>query len=163
MNDSAILATGQVWMQRGIRTIDAVLKELLRDARRDVVMTVYIAVASREFLEMIHSLLVRGVQTHLLFNGWNAQQKRVRDGLANFASGMSGLHVYDFQNSPRSSLHAKAVAVDGRRAVIGSANISESAMLWNYELGVYVEGRAAETVSRLLYKLASSDKVGIIF
>ncbi len=52
---------------------------------------------------------------------------------------------------PRShaSLHAKCVAVDGTRALVGSANFTDRGHAWNIEAGVLVEdGRFAEELVR---------------
>jgi phosphatidylserine/phosphatidylglycerophosphate/cardiolipin synthase-like enzyme len=48
----------------------------------------------------------------------------------------------------RASLHAKCVVVDGIRALIGSANLTEAAQLRNIEIGVLVSGAIAEAVER---------------
>ena len=42
--------------------------------------------------------------------------------------------------SPRASLHAKCVVVDGVTAFIGSANLTEAAQLRNIEIGLVVTG-----------------------
>ena len=42
--------------------------------------------------------------------------------------------------SPRASLHAKCVVVDGVRAFIGSANLTEAAQLRDIEIGLVVTG-----------------------
>jgi phosphatidylserine/phosphatidylglycerophosphate/cardiolipin synthase-like enzyme len=51
-------------------------------------------------------------------------------------------------DAKRASLHAKCVVVDGKRALIGSANLTEAAQLRNIEIGVLVTGAIVETVER---------------
>lgn len=46
----------------------------------------------------------------------------------------------------RSSLHAKAIVVDGSRALIGSANLTERGADRNLELGVIIEGPSVATL-----------------
>jgi phosphatidylserine/phosphatidylglycerophosphate/cardiolipin synthase-like enzyme len=48
----------------------------------------------------------------------------------------------------RASLHAKCVVVDGARALIGSANLTEAAQQRNIEIGVVVSGKTAEAIER---------------
>jgi phosphatidylserine/phosphatidylglycerophosphate/cardiolipin synthase-like enzyme len=48
----------------------------------------------------------------------------------------------------RASLHAKCVVVDGVRALIGSANLTEAAQLRNIEVGVVVSGVIAVAAER---------------
>jgi phosphatidylserine/phosphatidylglycerophosphate/cardiolipin synthase-like enzyme len=48
----------------------------------------------------------------------------------------------------RASLHAKCVVVDGVRALIGSANLTEAAQLRNIEVGVVLSGVIAAAAER---------------
>lgn len=48
-----VLATGIVWARQGGRTIDAVMRELLAQAKRDVIMTVYLVTAVQELTRAI--------------------------------------------------------------------------------------------------------------
>ena len=51
--------------------------------------------------------------------------------------------------SNRASLHAKCVVVDGVKAFIGSANLTEAAQLRNIEIGLLVTGALiADAVER---------------
>ena len=51
--------------------------------------------------------------------------------------------------SNRASLHAKCVVVDGVKAFIGSANLTEAAQLRNIEIGLVVTGALiADAVER---------------
>jgi len=144
-------------MEGGFRAITTVLEELLRNAKRDVIITVYL-VRNGDLMRQVEDLLSRGVMVHLIFNDWTGQPPPVRRELQSLATKYAGLFVYDFQGRPgQEVLHAKALAVDGSLAMIGSANLSTAAMLWNYELAVTVEGETAEGVSRLLYHLAGSE------
>ena len=50
-----------------------------------------------------------------------------------------------------SSLHAKAIVVDGARALIGSANLTERGADRNLELGVLIEGPSVATLRDALF------------
>jgi len=56
----------------------------------------------------------------------------------------------------RASLHAKCVVVDGVRALIGSANLTEAAQLRNIEVGVVVSGLIAAATERHFEALIAS-------
>jgi len=158
--DPMILVTGGAWTHLGHRTVDAVMEELLAQARRDVVMTVYLATATREFAKHVTGLLERGVEVRLIFNDWTGLSPTLRGGLSELALRFEGLRLFQFVDPEgRGVLHAKAVSVDSIKAIVGSANLSRAGMLWNYEMGVLLEGPDAEEVSRLLYGLISSDKI----
>lgn len=51
-------------------------------------------------------------------------------------------------------LHAKIIVIDGRSALIGSANLSKGALESNYEIMVKISGEAAVKMSRMLSHLA---------
>jgi hypothetical protein len=55
----------------------------------------------------------------------------------------------------RASLHAKCIVVDGVRALIGSANLTEAAHLRNIEIGVVVSQAIARSVERHVETLIS--------
>jgi phosphatidylserine/phosphatidylglycerophosphate/cardiolipin synthase-like enzyme len=50
-------------------------------------------------------------------------------------------------NTTRSALHAKCIVIDGREALVTSANFTEAAQERNIELGLLV--RSAEIASRI--------------
>lgn len=158
-----ILVTGSQWAHLGHRSVEAVLDELLESAKRDVIMTVYLATATNELLRQVRRLLERGVEVRLIFNDWPNVKPKLKQSLPSLATRYSHLYLYSFDTRRvRSVLHAKAVAVDGSRAIVGSANLSRAALLWNYEMGVLLEGPAAQSVSRVLYGLISTSTVSAI-
>ena len=66
-----------------------------------------------------------------------------------------------FESNPSAGLgkilHAKLTVVDGTTALVGSANISKSALESNYEIMLKVTGPVAADISAMLAKL--SDKL----
>ena len=65
-------------------------------------------------------------------------------------------HLYDFQGEAGSSLHAKAIVVDHRVALIGSSNMSRRGLLANHELALLVDGEVAATAGRALDAMIES-------
>ena len=62
--------------------------------------------------------------------------------------------------NPRRILHAKITVIDGRTALIGSANLSASALEENYEVLLKVSGQAAADLSRMLSRLSTHMRLG---
>lgn len=58
-----------------------------------------------------------------------------------------------------SILHAKITVVDGRTALIGSANLSKGALESNYEIMLKVTGQVAADLSAILSRLSSQMRV----
>ena len=62
--------------------------------------------------------------------------------------------------NPRGILHANTVVVDGRTALIGSANPSAGALEENYEVMLKVSGPVAADLSHMLSRLSFSMRGG---
>ena len=62
-------------------------------------------------------------------------------------------HTSPLTKSESKYLHAKLVVVDRKTALVGSANISKSALVSNYEIMLKVSGRAATEISLMLDNL----------
>lgn len=58
----------------------------------------------------------------------------------------------------RKMLHAKVVVVDREKALLGSANFSWGGMSAHYEVGVFLEGTEAYTLSKLVDDVANSPE-----
>ncbi len=58
---------------------------------------------------------------------------------------------YSFDGDSDSSLHSKALVLDGQRVFIGSANFDPRSVLWNSEVGILVDSEAlAAQVNQLI-------------
>ena len=62
--------------------------------------------------------------------------------------------------NPRRILHAKIVVIDGKTALIGSANLSAGALKENYEVMLKVSGPVAADLSHMLSRLSSRMREG---
>ena len=62
--------------------------------------------------------------------------------------------------NPCRILHAKIVVIDGRTALIGSANLSAGALEENYEVMLKVSGPVAADLSHMLSRLSCSMRGG---
>ena len=64
------------------------------------------------------------------------------------------------RQNPRRILHAKIVVIDGKTALIGSANLSAGALKENYEVMLKVSGPVAADLSHMLSRLSSRMREG---
>lgn len=65
----------------------------------------------------------------------------------------------DFSNPDGSQFHAKAVVIDRKRALIGSANFTWGGMAINHEIGVLLKGKYAWDIASLIDRFASGLSV----
>lgn len=123
----------------GARRSEAVMRELIAEATEELIVLGYEvsdveiigALAQRASLGVAVDLMVDSVQTpfHRLADAWpvGAGQAKVWST------------ALDDRGKPF-RLHAKALIADGRRCMLGSANLTHSGLRSNLELGVLLEG-----------------------
>jgi cardiolipin synthase len=156
-SEASVVVTGMAWMGSGIGSIESTLERLFREARHEILLTVYAASQGADFLfDWMESALARGVEIRLIINRLTGQPLEVVTRLQQFAQTYQYFHLYDFPGEERADLHAKVIIVDRRMALVGSSNLSSRAFLTNHELAVLVEGTAAERTAVALDRLISS-------
>lgn len=162
----SVAVTGTAWMGSGIGSIESALERLFREAEQDIVLTAYTITSGADLLfDWLEAALTRGVQVRLIVNRLNSQPPEVVTRLNRLATTYPHFHLYDFVAegdadtfaSLSTDLHAKAIVVDRRLALIGSSNLSRRGMLANYELAVLVEGPAVADIARAMDTLFASQ------
>ena len=157
---SSIVVTGAAWMGRGIGSIESALERLFREAEQEIALTAYAISSSVDCLfEWLEASLARGVEVRLIVNRLAKQPDGVVSRLYYLTSAYPHFHLFDFVHEGEADLHAKAVVVDRRVALIGSSNLSRRGLLANHEIAVLVQGVEAATAARALDSLLSSQYV----
>ncbi|MEW6505537.1 MAG: phospholipase D-like domain-containing protein [Chloroflexota bacterium] len=158
MNDVTVLVTGLAWMGGGVRSIESALNELLQSAQNEVLITAYtISNISDRVSGKLEIALSRGATVHLIVNRLNTQPKTAFESLKSLGDKYPYFHMYSFESDEESAdLHAKAVVIDRKRALIGSANISFRGWTTNHELAVLITGPAAGDIARAIDRLRFS-------
>ena len=152
-----VVVTGTRWMGAGIGSIESAIDDLFRNATDEIVLSVYTIGSGTDLVfRWLESTLNRGVQVSLVINSLEDQPTDVVRNLRAIDGRYQHFHLYDFQGEAGSSLHAKAIVVDHRVALIGSSNMSRRGLLANHELALLVEGKAAATAGRAMDALIES-------
>jgi phosphatidylserine/phosphatidylglycerophosphate/cardiolipin synthase-like enzyme len=94
--------------------------------------------------EAVKAALLRGVMVHIF-----SLERNVRaPGLSDLQSEQpAGLHLYCTSTAgeqPWLGSHAKLCIADGRKAYVGSANLTRAGLSENVEVGLLIEGAVAE-------------------
>ena len=165
MSDNSISVTGDFWL--GTKNIDSILNTLrtvLCDAEHSVKMTAYSLTYSKEFFDLLESVLEKGFPVTLIINRYEKEDfNGVRSLMGRLMKTYSNFIVKTFVPD-EGDLHAKIVVIDHQlencQALIGSANLSWRAIAKNHELLIKLTGDSAETVGDLLELiLKKSDDV----
>jgi phosphatidylserine/phosphatidylglycerophosphate/cardiolipin synthase-like enzyme len=123
----------------GVRRIGAVLDELLAGAQREVVVLGY-ELSDPATLGRLAETASRGVRVELLLDSAQTSLDLIRKS---WPRGGGVAHLWQTGVNPRGKavrLHAKVVIVDGRRALMGSANLTRSGLRSNLEVAVLLNG-----------------------
>jgi phosphatidylserine/phosphatidylglycerophosphate/cardiolipin synthase-like enzyme len=151
--------TGQTPAGAGVRSTLPVIKEMLRWARRSVLVVTYSVWIgtddSGSVIDQLAELSSAGVDVTFVLDrryqeGWNVAQLKRR-----WPSGRRppSLYTWQHEDDAIAKLHAKVLVVDRRDLLITSANLTSHGMKHNLEFGLRVFGRPAEDASEHLEAL----------
>lgn len=144
------------------------LVEMVDDAQRSVVLVFpFVDPAGvQEIAPAIERSFVRGIDVVLLtryLGNTDSPNARLASRLARAAAGIShfeAINISSEKDPRRELLHAKVLVVDGGlRGYVGSANLTGSAFGESIEIGVAVDGAAAQSVAELVNELLLLGRV----
>lgn len=128
----------------GQRLTAAVLHELVTDARERILLLSFAAYTLTELAADLEAAVRRGCQVDVVFETeQDAAGAYAGPGSQPFGR-VDGVQRWRWPADQRSAgalLHAKVLVIDGRRALVGSANLTRRALSANLEAGVLVEDR----------------------
>jgi phosphatidylserine/phosphatidylglycerophosphate/cardiolipin synthase-like enzyme len=142
-----IVWTGPTTSAVALRRTRVVLFELVRGARSRITLVSYAAFRQDDLVDELRSAARRGVRVRLVLESAAASRGRLdRDAARAFSALEGTVEVLEWPAALRGDtkaagvLHAKAVVVDGRSALVSSANLTAAALDHNIELGLLVRG-----------------------
>jgi phosphatidylserine/phosphatidylglycerophosphate/cardiolipin synthase-like enzyme len=159
----SVAVTGTDWMGGGIGSIESAMEQLFREARYEILLTVYAASSSADRLfEWLELALGRGVETKMVVNRLDEQQASVINQLYVLNRAYPHFRLYSFMAENTIDLHAKLIVADRQKAIVGSSNLSRRGFLTNYELALVLEGQTASTIAGAIDRLLSIPRVRMV-
>lgn len=142
-----------------VRLTPGVIVELLDSAEKDVLLVGYAVHDEPRVTDALHRAAARGVALTLLLER-AADNPQYRGHGTPFAGLPARRLCWPGAQRPAgASLHAKLLVVDGRAALIGSANVTGAALDRNLECGVLLRGEAARRLQRHVAVLAEAGEI----
>lgn len=139
-----------VWTGPGtesaLRRTAPVLLELIQSAQEEIIVISFAAFRISDALEAFEERARHGVKMHFILESKEDSEGRLHTDAAVAFNALVGYHNVKFyiwpieKRPPGALLHAKAVIVDGHTALSTSANLTESAISANIELGFLIDG-----------------------
>lgn len=156
------IVTGIGWMGTGIRSVQSTLKQMLREANQEVLISVYsITEGADEILQELGICLQRGLVFKIIINRFYNQFTEIQTILLELIKIYPNFKVYSFDH-PIEQLHAKFIVVDRSIALVGSANLSLRGMKKNYELGILLNNDEVITIAKCFDQLTEMKSVSLI-
>ena len=124
------------------RLTAAVLHELVADARERILLVSYAAYTLTELAADLEDAVRRGCQVDVVFETEEDSAGAYSGPQSRPFGAVEGVRRWRWPADQRIAgavLHAKLLVVDGRRALVGSANLTHRALTANLEAGVLVE------------------------
>lgn len=142
------------------RLTAAVLHELVADARERVLLVSYAAFTLAELAADLEAAVQRGCQVDVVFETEEDSAGAYTGPQSKPFAAVTGARRWRWPANRRTAgavLHAKLLVVDGRRALVGSANLTHRALTANLEAGVLIEDHdLAAELEEHVRKLISS-------
>ena len=142
-----------------VRATAAVLADIVREARRQLLLMTYSAKPHQPLIESLRAAIGRGVTVSVVVETLQGAGSALSGEEPYRAfTGIDGIELWHWPTSrrtePGSKMHAKLAVADRRVLLITSANLTQSGVWKNIEAGLLIRGgsapqRAAEHVDAL--------------
>jgi len=146
-----IVASGEEWVGYGIRSFSSVIEEVISNARKKLVMTIYV-LTDMNIVKGLQKALERGISVEIfIYFPSHYPENEAVDEFIKMESRYDYLKIHRIKNEV---LHAKVLVADGETALVGSANPTFGGMVRNYELGFLVEDqKISHKILTILWRL----------
>lgn len=147
--EEAVRRSRPVWTGPGAageqRLTSAVLHDLIAGARERVLLVSYAAFTLSGVAADLAAAIDRGCDVDVVFETEEDSAGAYSGSHSEPFGAVAGLRRWRWPPEQRdvagAALHAKVLVVDGRRALVGSANLTHRALSANLEAGVLIEDR----------------------
>jgi len=146
------------------RLTAAVLHELVAHARERILLVCFAAYTLPELAADLEDAIQRGCQVDLVFETEEDSAGGYTTSHGKPFGTITGARRWRWpatHRTPGAVLHAKLLIVDGRRALVGSANLTHRALTANLEAGILIEDHnlAAELEAHIQSLIGASTLI----
>lgn len=163
---SQVVVSGPASDAEAVRLTSSVISELVHDARESLLIVSFAAFGVSDVVHELKLAVRRGVRVDLVLETTVGHGGALHGSVGAAVAFESIQHEVELWTWPanrrpvtrgsRAAMHAKLVAADQRIALLGSANLTDKALVQNIELGVII--RDPHVVRRLVRHFRSLMK-----
>jgi len=155
MSDLQLCATGVRLFRQAVRAIGPAMNEMLSGTKAELQIATYLLLdAGGDLLEAIESVVSRGIKTMIVVNRLEDHPLIIREWAVRMNRSYLHFEARSYGGDAPGQLHAKVVVCDRSHAILGSANLTTSAMNRNVEIGALVAGDTAWALASLVDEIA---------
>lgn len=152
-DDVQIAATGKDLVGEGVRSVRGQIEDLMDEASNEIIISAYSFTGHiPSLISFLEECAGKGIRMKIIVNKFAEKDDKARNFLLDLEDNFDNVELFDFSKERR-DLHIKAIVVDRKKAVVGSANFSRNGMVNNNEIGVVIEGPSAEEIAGVLEKI----------
>jgi phosphatidylserine/phosphatidylglycerophosphate/cardiolipin synthase-like enzyme len=141
------------------------LHQLIASAQDRILLVSFAAHTLSSLAHDLHAAVKRGVEVDVLFETTEdsaGSYKSTDDAPFGAIDGIGRLRWPTEKRAPGALLHAKALVIDRKVALVGSANLTRRALDANLELGLVVEdSRVARAIEDHVQRL-TADRIIVV-
>lgn len=148
------------------RLTAAALQELLSSAEQRILIVSFAAHTLSDVASALEDAVARGCAIDVVFETEDDSSGSYSGPSSTPFGEVTGIHRWHWPSDQRQAtgvLHAKVLVIDGRRALVGSANLTYRALHNNLEAGILVEDpELAASIERHVRSLMESGVLRLI-
>jgi cardiolipin synthase len=134
LDNIELVATGDKWIGNGIRSFNSRIIEIISESKKHLLMTAY-SISEPLIVKKIEERLEKGVSVEMYVN-YDEKNLRLFWELKDLEKKYPYFKIKIIKGAV---LHAKIIVSDRKKVLMGSANLTYSGMLKNYEMGLEIE------------------------
>lgn len=149
-NSIKVVASGKKWIGSGTILTSTVVEELINQSKTSLLITSYV-LSDYNIINLIKNALERGI-TIDLFIYKEILNENILKKIQSMNNEFIGLNLY--LSKEEEFIHSKVLISDKTEVLIGSANLTNSGLTTNYELGVLIKNpQIAYEIEKIIKKI----------
>ena len=155
-DECALCWTGPPSLDIVERSTDAVVEEMIRSARDEILIVGYRITDSGEAADQLADALRRVNQITIVIDDDEARANR--SALDSIFRGSRKPRIYTHRKSGKAfyKVHAKIMIIDRKDLLVTSANLTHHGLVQNFEMGARIRGRSAGSAYDVIRKMIDS-------
>ena len=149
-NSIKVVASGKKWIGSGTILTSTVVEELINQSKTSLLITSYV-LSDYNLINLIKNALEGGI-TIELFIYKKILNENIFKKILSMNNKYIGLNLY--LSREEEFIHSKVIIRDKTEVLIGSANLTNSGLTTNYELGVLIKNpQVAYEIEKVIKKI----------